>query len=169
MRTNLRSKILKWSVAERIQLVEDIWDSIAAEANAVELSDELREELDRRLDDQEANPGIGHSWPELKARLLTTARDADITARLNSVYGGEPDGLSPGLHQAQAASVAKVDRSREDEALIRAIQEGEATELVSRDEVRGALRERVHPASRERYEVALREVPDVEPDEYDRL
>ncbi|HEX8317746.1 addiction module protein [Longimicrobium sp.] len=100
-------ELLKLSVAERIQLVEDIWDSIAAEASAVALSDEMREELDRRLDDQEANPSLGHSWPEVKARLLTTARDADITARLNSVDGDEPDGLSPGLRQAQAASVAK--------------------------------------------------------------
>jgi putative addiction module component (TIGR02574 family) len=109
MSMNHLPQLLKVSVAERIQLGEDIWDSIASEASAVELSDEIREELDRRLDDQEANPGIGHSWPEVKARLLTTARDADITARLNSVYGDEPDGLCPGLRQAQAASVAKVD------------------------------------------------------------
>jgi len=169
MRTNLRSEILKLSVAERIQLVDDIWDSIAAEASAVELSDEIRDELDRRLDDLKANPGIGHSWPEVKARLLTTARDADITARLNSVYGDEPDGLSPDLRQVQAASVAKVDCSHEDASLVRAIQDGEATELVSRDEVMDAPQERARRGSRERYEAALAEVPDVEPEEYDRL
>jgi putative addiction module component (TIGR02574 family) len=169
MSMNHLPELLKLSVAERIQLVEDIWDSIAAEASAVELSDEIREELDRRLDDQEANPGIGHSWPEVKERLLTTARDADITARLNSVYGEEPAGLSPGLRQAQAASVPKVDCRREDAALVRAIQEGEATELVSRDEVMRALQERARRGSRERYEAALAEVPDVEPEKYDRL
>jgi putative addiction module component (TIGR02574 family) len=124
MKTNLRSEILKSSVAERIQLVDDIWDSIAAEGSAVERSDGIREELDRGLDDQEANPGIGHSWPEVKARLLTAARDADITARLNSVYGEEPGSLSPNLRQAQAASVAKVDCSREDAAVVRANQGG---------------------------------------------
>jgi putative addiction module component (TIGR02574 family) len=169
MSMNHLPELLKLSVAERIQLVEDIWDSIAAEASAVELSDEIRDELDRRLDDQEANPGIGHSWPEVKARLLTAARDGDITARLNSVDSEEPDGLSPGRRQAQAASVPKVDCTVEDAALVRAIQEGEATELVSRDEVMGALQERVHRASGERYEAALREVPDVEPDESDGL
>lgn len=169
MSMNHLPQLLKLSVAERIQLVEDLWDSIAAEASAVELSDELRDELDGRLDDQEANPGIGHSWPEVKARLLTPDRDADITARLNSVYGDEPDGLSPGLRQAQGASVAKLDSSDEDAALVRAIQEGEATELVSGDEVMGALQQRAHRANRECYEAALREVPDVEPDEYDRL
>ena len=33
------------SVAERIQLVEDIWDTIAANPDALEVSEELGEEL----------------------------------------------------------------------------------------------------------------------------
>jgi predicted RNase H-like HicB family nuclease len=33
---------------------------------------ELREELDRRLADQAANPGVGRPWSEVKARLLGT-------------------------------------------------------------------------------------------------
>jgi putative addiction module component (TIGR02574 family) len=64
------SDILKLSVAERIQLVEDIWDSIAAEPDALELSPEQRDDLDRRLADQEADPGAGRSWSEVKSRLL---------------------------------------------------------------------------------------------------
>ncbi len=70
MKTNPLSDILKLSVAERIQLVEDIWDSIAEEADALPLTDAQREELDRRLADQEANPGVGRPWSEVKARLL---------------------------------------------------------------------------------------------------
>jgi putative addiction module component (TIGR02574 family) len=66
------SDILKLSVAERIQLVEDIWDSIAAESDALELSPEQCDELDRRLGDQEANPAVGRSWGEVKARLLAS-------------------------------------------------------------------------------------------------
>ena len=42
-------------IDKRIQLVEDLWDSIAADGGAVSLSDEQRTELDRRLDDYEAN------------------------------------------------------------------------------------------------------------------
>lgn len=64
------SEILKLSVAERIQLVEDIWDSIAAESDAFDISPEQRDELDRRLADQEATPGAGRPWSEVKARLL---------------------------------------------------------------------------------------------------
>jgi putative addiction module component (TIGR02574 family) len=66
------SDILKLSVAERIQLVEDIWDSIAAESDALELSPEQCDELDRRLADQETNPADGRSWSEVKARLLAS-------------------------------------------------------------------------------------------------
>jgi putative addiction module component (TIGR02574 family) len=70
MATNPLSEILKLSVAERIQLVEDIWDSIAADPDALPLTPEQREELDRRLADADANPGEGRPWSEVKARLL---------------------------------------------------------------------------------------------------
>jgi hypothetical protein len=62
-----------------------------------------------------------------------------------------------------------LDCSREDAPLVRAIQEGEATELVSRDEVMHGLQARARRGRRERYDAALAEVPDVEPEEYDRL
>lgn len=48
------------SVDERLQLVGDIWDSIAEEANvkpdALPLTDEQKAELDRRLAEHEADP-----------------------------------------------------------------------------------------------------------------
>ena len=45
---------------ERIRLVEDLWDSIATEQNALPLTTELQAEPDRRLDACEAdgNPGL---------------------------------------------------------------------------------------------------------------
>ena len=38
------------SIDERMQLVEDIWDSIAADQATLPLTDEQKVELDRRLD-----------------------------------------------------------------------------------------------------------------------
>jgi putative addiction module component (TIGR02574 family) len=70
MATNPLSEMLKLSVSERIQLVEDIWDSIAVEPDAFPLTKEQRAELDRRITDAEANPGVGTPWSEVKARLL---------------------------------------------------------------------------------------------------
>lgn len=57
-------------VSERIQLVEDLWDSIAAESDSVRLSEAQTRELDRRLDRFDAAPGEGGEWSALKARIL---------------------------------------------------------------------------------------------------
>jgi putative addiction module component (TIGR02574 family) len=57
------------SVAERILLVEEIWDSIAATPESVPLMAWQKHELDRRLADLEANPNAGSSWEEVQARL----------------------------------------------------------------------------------------------------
>jgi putative addiction module component (TIGR02574 family) len=55
------------SVAERILLVEQIWDSIAAEQEAIELTDAQKEELDRRVAAYEKDPSAGVTWEEIKA------------------------------------------------------------------------------------------------------
>lgn len=47
------------TVEQRIKLVEELWDSIAADQNALPLTDEQRRELDRRLDAYEANGNAG--------------------------------------------------------------------------------------------------------------
>ena len=62
------SDILQMSVAERIQLVEDIWDSIAAVPEALTLTEAERAELDRRLAAYAQNPTEGVSWDELKEK-----------------------------------------------------------------------------------------------------
>lgn len=61
--------ILELSVAERIQIVEEIWDSIAADKVEFPLTDDIREELDRRMSAYETNPDDGVSWEALKGRL----------------------------------------------------------------------------------------------------
>ena len=59
------------SVAERIQLVEDLWDSIALETpdEALPLSPELAAELDRRIADIDAGREKTYSWDEVKTRI----------------------------------------------------------------------------------------------------
>ena len=59
------------SVAERIQLVEDIWDSIAIEGSeAVKLTDAQRQELRRRMEAHDADPSSAVPWEEVRAELL---------------------------------------------------------------------------------------------------
>ena len=61
--------ILGLSVQERIRLVELIWDSIAAVPEAVEISPELKVELEARMAEFEANPEAGYSWEQVKSHL----------------------------------------------------------------------------------------------------
>lgn len=65
--------ILQMSVAERIQLAEDIWDSIAALPEALPLTDAERQELNRRLELYAQNPDQGISWDALKENLRKSA------------------------------------------------------------------------------------------------
>ena len=67
------SDILQLTIAERIQLAEDIWDSVAAFPEAVPLTDAQKEELDRRLRAHATNPDEGISWDEMKDRLRKSA------------------------------------------------------------------------------------------------
>ena len=64
------SEILKLSVAERIQLAQDIWDSVAADPDALPPSGEQTEELDRRLAELATDPAAGSSWEDVRIRLL---------------------------------------------------------------------------------------------------
>ena len=59
-------------VSERIQLVEDLWDTIATDSKSVTLSQAQTEELDRRLDRIEKSPDEGIEWNVLKTRILNS-------------------------------------------------------------------------------------------------
>ena len=62
-------EINRLSLAERMLLVEEIWYSIAAEAEALEVPRSHMYELDRRLAAHDAVPGSGLSWDDVKVRL----------------------------------------------------------------------------------------------------
>jgi len=61
--------INRLSLAERILLVEEIWDSIAAESGALEVPQSHKDELDRQLAAHDANPHSGSSCEDVKTRL----------------------------------------------------------------------------------------------------
>ncbi|TBV04049.1 addiction module protein [Phytopseudomonas dryadis] len=64
------SELLKLSPAERIQLAEDLWDSVAAQPdNAPPLSAQQREEVQRRLDAYRDKPGDAQDWESIRSRL----------------------------------------------------------------------------------------------------
>ena len=59
----------KLPIVERIQMVEDLWDSIAADQAALSLTDEQRAELDRRLDAYESDGIKGRIASEVIADI----------------------------------------------------------------------------------------------------
>ncbi|MGO9108301.1 MAG: addiction module protein [Thermoguttaceae bacterium] len=58
-------------IAQRLDLVEQIWDSIWEDQEQFELTDAQKAELDRRLAAHAAAPDQGVSWQEVKAKLLS--------------------------------------------------------------------------------------------------
>ena len=55
--------------AERLLYVQDLWDRIAETPDDVPVGDEMKAELDRRLDEHRADPSSAVPWETVKARL----------------------------------------------------------------------------------------------------
>ena len=59
---------------ERLELVQEIWDSIAIEDRAMPLSQTQRNELDRRLAAHRANPNAAIAWEDVESEALNQVR-----------------------------------------------------------------------------------------------
>ena len=74
MQSELTEQAKKLSISDRILLVEEIWDTIAEENQAFELTDAQKRELDRRLESVRNTAGqgraIGRTWDEIKAEFM---------------------------------------------------------------------------------------------------
>lgn len=70
MQSDIAKEIQKLSIAERILLVEEIWDSIARENEAFELSSAQKAELEKRSQSFSSNPSQGRTWEEIKAEFV---------------------------------------------------------------------------------------------------
>jgi putative addiction module component (TIGR02574 family) len=70
MQSELTEQAKKLSIPDRIILVEEIWDTIAEENQAFELTNAQKGELDRRLESARANPTQGRTWEEIKAEFM---------------------------------------------------------------------------------------------------
>lgn len=83
MRINPDFDFRHLTAAERIQLAQDLWDSLEpAEVDAeCPLTSEQQAELDRRLADLERDPDAGVPWEQVRV---------EIDARLREVRRGGP-------------------------------------------------------------------------------
>lgn len=76
MQSELTEQAKKLSIPDRILLVEEIWDTIAEENQAFELTDAQKRELDRRLELVRSNADqgrpFGRTWDEIKAEFMNS-------------------------------------------------------------------------------------------------
>jgi putative addiction module component (TIGR02574 family) len=69
MRVREIPQFYELSTAEKILLVEEMWDTITAEEAEVSIPESHKGELDARLKAYEANPGDVLTLDELRARI----------------------------------------------------------------------------------------------------
>ncbi|MEW6006728.1 MAG: addiction module protein [bacterium] len=63
------ASIFDLSFSEKLQLVEDLWDELAATPETVPVHEWQKEELVRRKINLMKNPALGLSWEEVKQRV----------------------------------------------------------------------------------------------------
>lgn len=63
--------IAKLSREERLELLEQLWDSLSPEA--IPMTEAQKEELDRRLDELDREGPIGIPWNEVLERIRNRA------------------------------------------------------------------------------------------------
>lgn len=64
----------KLSPKERLQLIEELWDSLRDQPGSVPLTEAQREELDRRLDDLDKSGAVGIPWEDVLRQIRTRSR-----------------------------------------------------------------------------------------------
>ena len=62
------TSVFDLSPSEKLQLVEDLWDDLAAMPEAVPIHDWQKEEVARRKSNLKKNPASGLTWEGVKRR-----------------------------------------------------------------------------------------------------
>ena len=63
------ASVFDLSPAEKLQLIEDLWDDVAANPSNVPVHDWQKEELARRKANLRKSPASGFTWDEVKRRV----------------------------------------------------------------------------------------------------
>lgn len=61
--------IQRMSPQERLKLIEDLWESLQADPDTLQLPESHRAELDRRIEDMDKNPADSLPWEDVQQHL----------------------------------------------------------------------------------------------------
>jgi len=62
------SSVFDLSPSEKLQLVQDLWDDLAAAPDAIPVHDWQKQELERRKANLQRNPASASTWEDVKRR-----------------------------------------------------------------------------------------------------
>lgn len=68
-RAEALAEINSWTLNDRLELFNEMWDTIATDSGVLPLSPELRQLLEERHAEDEANPDDVLTWDEIKSSL----------------------------------------------------------------------------------------------------
>jgi putative addiction module component (TIGR02574 family) len=71
---NLLNQVLNLPVADRLDLVHRLWNSLLEDPESVRLSDDQKQELDRRYEQYLKDPAEGSTWEEVEAFVRARLR-----------------------------------------------------------------------------------------------
>lgn len=60
------TEVQSWPAEDRLRLIEEVWDGLCYEGDEPELTEDLKDLLDRRLAALDADPGNVVNWEEIK-------------------------------------------------------------------------------------------------------
>ena len=90
------TEVQSWSAEDRLKLIEEVWGGLSIEFQRFEVSEELRNLLDCRIEAPEQNQDAVITWEVLhgrrdpsvsKNRELLTSRDDGLLCKCNVVCG----------------------------------------------------------------------------------
>jgi putative addiction module component (TIGR02574 family) len=67
-------EVESWPIDDRVRFVRDVWDRLVEQGYEPELTDAMKAELDRRVEELDRDPGSGIPWEEARARVLGRIR-----------------------------------------------------------------------------------------------
>jgi putative addiction module component (TIGR02574 family) len=71
-KAQLKKEALQLPVDERLEIAEAIWESFESTDQELPLPDWQRQVLAERMAEDDADPGAGSPWNEVKQRILSS-------------------------------------------------------------------------------------------------
>jgi putative addiction module component (TIGR02574 family) len=63
-------ELSRLSPADKLMLVTELWDDLAAHPDQIPVTDEVIAELDRRMEEHRKDPTAVSTWEEVQLRIL---------------------------------------------------------------------------------------------------